>query len=271
MRFPQAIILLSFSAVLLTLQTAGQAQAEIKWIDLALKGGGSVKASLGIIGSEKRPAIIFNHGTGVRHFGNAVQTRQGNMDVTDYVKALNKAGYHAIAPLRQRHRNAAYVEHGGTVGSGREWDEVVEEGIDVSASALAYLSKRTEVDTARIAIMGYSEGGNVTLWSSLRQSGYRAVVLLAPAALSSSPTYNLRSAASQDNLAPLSAPVFLAVGSDDIRPIRRITSRRLVPNLKQLGTTIEAHTNYPGGHAWFYEPQEELMKDVLPFLAKYLK
>ncbi len=47
----------------------GQAAATIQWIDLALQGGGSVRATLSVVAGGKKPAVIFNHGTGVRQLG----------------------------------------------------------------------------------------------------------------------------------------------------------------------------------------------------------
>jgi len=83
--------------------------------------------------------------------------------------------------------------------------------------------------------------------------------------------YNLRQAKKKRNLSSIDAPIFLAVGEDDIRSIRKIISRRLIPNLQDLGKTLDFHIDYPGGHKWFYEPRDALLNDLKPFLAKYLR
>ncbi|MDP6885053.1 MAG: prolyl oligopeptidase family serine peptidase, partial [Rhodospirillales bacterium] len=155
--------------------------AEVQWIDLSVAGGDSVRAAFGAVEGERGPAVIFNHGTGVRQFGHKGSVSNGNMDVTDYVKALNALGYTAIAPVRSHLKDSAYYERGGTVGSTADWIAVVENGMQVAKAARSFLAANANVDPARIAIMGFSEGGNVTLWSAVRQQGYRAVVLLAPA------------------------------------------------------------------------------------------
>jgi predicted esterase len=257
--------------LLLNGMTIGPASAAVKWIDLALQGGGIVRAALGIVDNSGRPAVIFNHGTGVRHLGHAGALNNDNMDVTKYVEALNARGFTAIAPIRKHLSDTAYRERGETVGSSEDWTAVIEEGLRVSAAARTFLIKRAGADPSRIAIMGFSEGGNVTLWSAIRQRGYRAVVLMSPATIRATPVYGLRQAARKSNLSSIDAPVYLAVGRDDHRSIRRVVERRLIPNLQKLDKNLVYRTDYPGEHEWFYQVRDELMNDVIPFLEKHLK
>ena len=250
---------------------SGPAWADIQWVQLPLKGGETVRGAFGTVAGGKQPAVIFNHGTGVRHLGHDGAVAKDNMDVRDYVKALNGMGYNAIAPIRDHLGDTAYVARGSTVGSTDDWVSVVEYGVRVSTAAREFLSARAEVDPSRIAIMGFSEGGNVTLRSAIRQRNYRVVVLLSPASLRDAGEYSLRQAARRGNLSAIDVPVFLAVGEDDKRPIRKITQRRLIPNLQALGKTLVQRNDYPGGHDWFYRPRDALMKDVRRFLAEHLK
>jgi len=249
---------------------AALAASDIQWVELKLESGENVRAALGVVGGSKRPAVIFNHGTGVRHYGHKGAIAKGNMDVTKYVRALNEMGYTAIAPIRKHNKNFAYVSRGSPVGSNADWTEVVEEGMQVSASARAFLGTRSEVDSGRIAIMGFSEGGNVTLWSATSQKNFRAVVLLSPATIDVTKKYALKKAATKSNLKNITVPVFVGVGRSDHKSIRKVLERRLIPNLQKLGVELDHHPDYPGGHDWFYRPRDALKKDVKAFLARHL-
>ena len=248
-----------------------RAIAGIEWVDLQVKGADKVRAAFGVVKGKNLPAVIFSHGTGVRRFGHQGSINNANMDVTYYVKELNKMGYIAIAPVRSHLSDSAYVKRGGTVGSTNDWTAVVENGIQVVKAARIFLTSNAKVDPNRIAIMGFSEGGNITLWSATRESGYKAVVLLSPASIRDAKKYSLRQATKKSNLSSIDAPVFLAVGEDDIRPIRKITSRKLIPNFQKLGKTLVFHIDYPGGHKWFYKPRGALLNDLKLFLAKHLR
>ena len=248
-----------------------RAAADLQWIDLSVEGGDSVRAAFGAVEGGRGPAVIFNHGTGVRHFGHQGSARIGDMDVTDYVKSLNALGYTAIAPVRSHLKDSAFYERGGTVGSTTDWIAVVENGMHVAKAARSFLAANDNVDPARIAIMGFSEGGNVTLWSAVRQQGYRAVVLLAPATLQSAKKYALKQAATQGNLSSFDAPVFLGVGQNDHASIRKVVRRRLVPNLEKTRKVVIHRLDYPGGHDWFYKPRDALLNDAGAFLADHLR
>lgn len=52
--------------VLMGLLTVMRAEARVEWVDLPLDGGNSVRAAFGAVEGSRGPAIIFNHGTGVR-------------------------------------------------------------------------------------------------------------------------------------------------------------------------------------------------------------
>lgn len=248
------------------------ARAGLQWIKLELADGPTIRAALGLVNGGRGPAVIFNHGSGVRQFGHEGSIRRDGMDVTDYVRLLNRMGYTAIAPLRTKHADTAYYHRNlGPVGSAKEWMEVVQYGISVSLAARAYLTDQAGVEPGRIGIMGFSEGGNVTLWSAVKQPGYRVVVLLSPATLRNAKRYSLRNAAAKANLATIQAPMFLAVGANDMRPIRMATGKHLIPNMKALGKILVLRTDYPGNHKWFYRPRQVLVDDLEKFLGEYLK
>jgi dienelactone hydrolase len=96
-----------------------------------------VRLILGVpSGPGPHPAVIFNHGTGVRHLGYEGSKNRGQMDVSRFTDALVHDGYVALAPIQPFNSDTAYVERGGKVGSEQDWTEVVERGIDTVKAAL---------------------------------------------------------------------------------------------------------------------------------------
>jgi dienelactone hydrolase len=162
-------------------------------------------------GPERRSAVIYSHGTVVRLSGYEGAKAEGT-DVADFVKAIAAEGYVAIAPIRDFLVTSAIMQRGRPAGDPAAWTEVVERGVRIVNGATAYLAGLPNVDSDRIAAIGFSEGGNVTLWAAMDNRRLRAVVLLAPAALTGM-KYNLRDASQEDRLATIVAPVFLAVGA----------------------------------------------------------
>ncbi len=220
-------------------------------------------------GSERRPAVIYSHGTVVRLSGYERARNEGT-DVADFVKAIATDGYVAIAPIRNFLANSAIMQRGRPGGDTAAWTEVVERGVRIVNGATAYLAGLPNVDPDRIAAIGFSEGGNVTLWAAMDNRHLRAVVLLAPAALTGM-KYSLRDAAQEDRLATISAPVFLAVGAQDAEPIRQPLARMFIPNMEKLAkTTFRSRTDYPGGHDWFYRVRDPYWNDVRAFLQEHL-
>ncbi|NQV82467.1 MAG: dienelactone hydrolase family protein [Rhodospirillales bacterium] len=255
----------------LLIATATAPAMAVEWVDLDV-GGTQVRTILGLpAGPGPHPAVIFNHGTGVRHHGYEESRRLGQMDVAHFTDALVREGYVALAPIRPFKSGSAYREKGGSVGSNADWAEVVERGIEVVKAAQAYLAGRSDVAKDKIAVIGYSEGGNVTLWTAAEAPGFAAVVLMSPAALRYSGRYWLKHAASKDRVAKIKAPVLLTLGENDLRSIRKVVTRRLVPNLQATNAGFESRLDYPGDHYWFHQRRDDFWPDITGFLAKHLK
>jgi len=249
----------------------GDAPAATSWVEIEAAGA-KVRAILAVPeGPGPHPAVIFNHGTGVRQHGYEGSHGRGQMDVKDFTEALRKEGYVALAPIRRFNADVAYKERGQNIGSGEQWAEAVAKGIETVRAAKAFLDGRADVATDRIAVIGFSEGGNVTLWTAAETPGFAAVVLMSPASLRDAGRYWLKNAAGKDNVSRIEAPVFLSLGEDDLRPIRKVIFKRLIPNLKETNPGFEYRTDYPGGHYWFYEVRDEYWPDIAAFLAKHLK
>ena len=265
---------LLFSAVLAACQTVPSTSEEgrpVAWVDLQTDRGETVKALFAKPqAAGKRPAVIFNHGTAVRQSGYEGAASQGN-DTRDYVDAIVAAGYVALAPIREFNRSTARFERGGTVGSAEAWDAVIEGGIRTVLAARAYLAKHPDVDAGRIAVIGFSEGGNVTLWSLMENGGFAAAVLMSPATIDIASRFTLRAAAADSRLRSLPMPVFLTIGKQDLRPVKKVASRVLAPRLEQSNDGFLFEAAYPGDHKWFHKVRDSHWADVRRFLDRHLK
>lgn len=250
---------------------AGAARADLQDISLATDKGEPVRAILAKpAGGDRRPAVIFSHGTEVRRDGYEGALNRGGMNVADFLNAIARENYVAIAPIRTILAHEASFSRGQMTGTPGQWTEIIAFGIRAVAAARRHLAERSDVDHARIAVMGFSEGGNVSLWSAVQTPGYRAVVLLSPATISQSPEYRLGAASKIENVARINAPVFLAVGANDNRSIRGGVEKFLIPNLTETNPKFRYRTDYPGGHNWFWKVQDEYWKDVVAFLREHL-
>ena len=246
--------------------------ADLRFVTITTEQKETVRAVLGEpSGSGNRPAVIFNHGTGVRRDGYDGAKRIGGMNVDDYVKALKEQGYVAIAPLRTLFAKEATLDRGRLTGTPEQWTEVIAYGLRVVDAARRFLAERPGVNQEAIAIVGFSEGGNVSLWSAIETPGYRAVVLLSPAAIPPSPRYRLRAATREELLRRINAPVFLAVATDDFKGIRKVASEALIPNLKKVNPAFCYQNKYPGGHDSFWRVRNEFWDDVAAFLKEHLQ
>ncbi len=248
----------------------GPASAEVAWVTLTTERGEQMRALLGRPDSVKgrAPAVIYNHGTEVRM--NGYQDGEGN-DVGGFVRALVAEGYVVLAPIRTFERTTAYMSKGRPAGSPEAWDAVIQGGLRTVAAARAYLAARSDVDPEKIALFGFSEGGNVSLWAAIQRPQWRAVVLLSPAAISPSPHFRLREAAAADKVARINAPVFLALARDDGPPILEVATEHLIPNLQKSNPAFVHRVGYPGQHNLFWTVSNVYWPDVTAFLRKHLR
>ena len=250
---------------------ANGAEIGLQELQLATDRNEPVRAILAKpAGEDRRPAVIFNHGTGVRQDGYEGSLNRGGMNVGDFVRALVRENYVAIAPIRTILASEASFSRGKMTGTPEQWSEIIAFGIRAVAAARLHLAKRPDVDPERIAVMGFSEGGNVSLWSAIETPGYRAVVLLSPATISLSPVYRLGMASKKDQVAKIGAPVFLSTGTDDNRSILEATRKFLIPNLETTNPKFRSRTDYPGSHDWFWKVRDEYWMDVAAFLKEHL-
>jgi len=247
-------------------------QAKISWIDLPLAGGGTVKALLGVPeGTEKFPAVIYSHGMIVRRIGYDVAASNG-YDVKDYVEALNKAGYIALAPIRDMARLANPHDFRGKIDkmSNEEFAGGVRQGIAAIEAGATFLADHPR-RTGKLGIMGFSEGGLATLWAAIREVDASAVILMSPATIRQAGKYSMKPATRPTRLKKIKGEVMITMGRNDGRSILKVVPKRLVPSFKKAGKTILVKSDYPGDHKWFYRVREEPWADITAFFARHLK
>jgi len=75
----------------------------------------------------------------------------------------------------------------------------------------------------------------------------------------------------EEMLRRISAPVFLAVATDDFKDIRELTSEALIPNLKKVNPAFRYRNDYPGGHVSYMRVRNEFWGDVGMFLKEHLQ
>ncbi|MAE05388.1 MAG: dienelactone hydrolase family protein [Nitrospinota bacterium] len=232
-------------------------QAETNWVGFQV-GDDDVKALIALPkGTGPHPAVIYNHGGIVREKGYSTATERG-YDMIGYVEAIAEAGYVGFAPVREHLTNEDY-------------EAAISGGVKIVKAAIGYLKRHNKVDPSRIGAIGFSEGGLVTLWSAIEGAGLKTVVLMSPATIRDAGKRQLKAAARRPNLQRLKMPVMLTVGTDDNRSIRRVTERRLTPNMNKLGKTFVRKSDYPGDHKWFWQVRKDHFSDVTAFLAKHMK
>jgi dienelactone hydrolase len=106
--------------------------------------------------TEARPAVIALHGCGglYRRDGNTLDARY-----PEYVEHLHQAGYHVLLPDSLGSRSSGPI---CTAKRGERSITVETRRADV-ATAVTWLAARPEVDSRRIALLGWSHGAGTTL------------------------------------------------------------------------------------------------------------
>lgn len=227
-----------------------------EWVDMQTPSG-SARAYLALPqGPGPFPGVVYNHGTLVRKDGHQKAAGRG-YDVTAFAEALAQAGFAALAPVRSHLANAGY-------------GAAVEKGTGVAHAALDFLKKRQPVDPARLGLMGFSEGGLISLWTAAERKDLAALVLMSPATLHEAGDRQLKAAARRNVLSGVTAPVMVTLGTKDNKSILKVVGNRLVPNLQALGKEVTVKDTYPADHKWFWRPRPAYFKDILEFLKSRL-
>jgi carboxymethylenebutenolidase len=227
------------------------------------------------------PAILFNHGSGLRV--DAAEARDRALAIGP---VFAKHGYVFLYPFRRG--------YGLSAGQGQSMRDVLDreakargeaarqharvvllttDHLDDVMAALAFLKSVAGVDSKRIALVGHSFGGELSLLAAERDKTARAVVTFAASAQSWEGSSELR----ERLLASLrlsSAPIFLTHAANDysIEP-----GRAMAAELAKLGRahqlkTYRAVGNTPAaGHEAVYTDIAPWEGDVFQFLDEHVR
>ncbi len=174
------------------------------------------------------PVVIYNHGA-IVDFRGYDGAQKAGYDMKGICRQLAEDGYLAFAPIRQSGRSgpAAHLAE-------------IQRAID-------YVKTLPQADTTRMALMGFSRGGALTLNVSLRRPELRTVVLEAPALRPDRLTRFFASADSID-----ASYLLLIEKSDNAGFIRSLA--RLDTLLTECGARVRRITyDRGGGHRLFWK------------------
>ena len=221
------------------------------------------------------PAVLYNHGSGpqsdltrparigpafARHGyvvlylfrrGAGLSADQG----TDSEELMNRA----MAESGQAGRNAVQLR-------------LLDAELNDVQSGLVFLRARSDVDTSRVAVVGFSFGGQLTLLAAERDAGVRAAVVFGVAAGSWDGSPKLRERL-LSAVRRTSAPIFFISAANDYSVS---AGRALAAEMARAGRS-HALKLYPAvgstpkeGHDFIHQRVSAWELDVFPFLDRYI-
>jgi dienelactone hydrolase len=184
-------------------------------------------------------AVVYNHGgLGAVVGGAPVET----------CRALAVEGFIGVSPIRR-----------ATVPIAGHLDDVL--------AGLALARARPEVDAARIGVLGFSRGGELTFRAALDDRDLDAVVLMAPAPVMGALDEDIARASE------LTAPALVLVAENDVYQADHLGLARAVHQaLQDAGKDVMLIVYPPfgtDGHELFYEVGD-YWPDVVAFLHGHL-
>ncbi len=190
------------------------------------------------------PAVVYNHGRIVDMEGYDGASERG-YDLDGICRALAKDGFLALAPIRDSGR-------GDIPGHKNEVSRAVD-----------YVKTLPDVDPSRIALMGFSRGGLLSLMVGVERRDLKALLILAPA------PGRGRFAETVLRVASINSPVLLLVEEGDRSWILE-DFEMLERALRAHGKEVRAiRYDRGGGHRLFWNVGY-YWKDVRSFLREHL-
>lgn len=231
-------------------------------------------------GSGPFPAVLFNHGS----YSTADEMPESEPRTLGSVFARH--GYVFMFLFRQGiglsidegMADGALMDRALASGGQQARNEVQlqllqNEELNEARAGLESLAKQPDVDPRRIALVGHSFGGSLSLILSENEPSTRALVLFAPASGSWDRSPPLRERINS-SLARLRAPVFLIYAQNDYS----LGSAKALPKeLQRLGKSHELRIYPPvgatqrDGHNLLYRSVPTWEADVFSFLDRFLR
>jgi dienelactone hydrolase len=235
-------------------------------------------------GSAPSPAVLFAHGSGI------TVSSTGGFAMTDAAKILGpvfqKHGYAFLYLFRRGHGLSAGQGPFMQDVLGREKTARGEESrkhlqlvllttdhLDDVTAGLSFLKRLPEVDARRIAIMGHSFGGQLSLLATERDSTIRAAVTFGAAAGSWEGSSELRErllAAVRKTTVPVmllhaANDYSLAPGKALAAELATLGKRHVLKIYPPVGQTPD------DGHNFVYTAVSQWEADVFQFLNEYVR
>ena len=231
------------------------------------------------------PAVLFNHGS-----GGATADVTAGMQITEAAEILApffvKHGYAFLYPFRRgqglsadqapfmqdvlRHEEEA---KGKDARQHLQFVLLTTEQLDDVMAALAFLKSASQIDSSRLAVVGHSFGGQLTLLAAERDPGLRAAVTFAGAAGSWEQSAELRETLLHAVRATHAA-ILLTHAENDYSTA---PGRALAEELQRLKKPCVLKIYSPvgltpdNGHGMLYEDIPGWEDDTFNFLDKYVK
>ena len=235
-------------------------------------------------GHGRFPAILLNHGSGrTREELERLGPYEGQATTLGPVFARH--GYVFLFPFRQgvglsadQGSSAVDLMNAELASQGQDARNALQirllEGREMSdaAAALAFLRGLAEVDTRRVAIVGHSFGGSLTLLQAEREPGLRAVVVFSGAGYSWDRSPGLRDRL-LGAMAHIRTPVFFIHAANDYSVD---SGKALDARLEHLGKAhrLEVYPPIGGtpedGHGFLFLGLSIWEPDVFAFLDEHV-
>ena len=230
------------------------------------------------------PAVLFNHGS-----GGATADETARMPITEAAARLaplfTRKGYAFFYPFRRGQGASADVapfmqdrlaaeerEHGRAARQKLQDRLLVTEQLEDVLAALTFLKSVPEVDASRLALMGHSFGGQLTLLAAARDETVGAAVTFASAAGSWARSEEVRRIL-REAVERTRCPIMLVQWANDfgteastaLGAVRRPGPPPVVALYPPVGSTPE------DGHSGLYLAVPEWEPDVFRFLDQALR
>jgi hypothetical protein len=182
-------------------------------------------------------AAIYSYGAIVERIGYQAAAKKG-YDIAPFCRALAQSGLLALIPLRTPSQDP----------------------LAVVQAAHSYLLNRGFAPE-KIALLGFSKGGGITLRAAAKHRLPGSVVLMSPALYGDYIS----------DFKVLTGNVLLTLGEKDPENIQSRVRKDLVPLCEKRQDRCDSRLKYPGNHQWFWSVRKEYWVDIASFLDRAVR